>query len=86
MYYVYVLQSDLDRKQFYLGSTSDLRQRLESHNAGENTATRGHQWQLVYYEAYVSLAAARQRERKLKSHGKAKQALMQRIKASLEAD
>ena len=84
MNYVYVLQSEEDRERFYLGSTRDLKRRLESHNAGENKATKGSQWQLVYYEAYVSLNAAFQREHQLKHHGKAKQALMQRIKLSLE--
>ena len=83
MFYVYVLQSELDRERFYLGSTVDLKKRLQSHNAGENKATKGQQWKLVYYEAYISLDAARKREHKLKYHGKTKQALMHRIKASL---
>ena len=83
MFYVYVLQSESDKARFYLGHSSDLRRRVKSHNAGENKATTGHQWQLVYYEAYVSLSAAQQREHQLKYHGKTKHALMQRIKASL---
>lgn len=56
-------------ERFYLGSTIDLKQRLQSHNRGENKATKGHQWELVYYEAYLTLAAARQREHKLKQYG-----------------
>ena len=83
MFYVYVLRSCDDRKQFYHGSTRDLRRRLRSHNTGENKATKGCQWELVYYEAYRSLDAARKREHQLKYHGKTKQALMQRIRASL---
>ena len=83
MFYMYVLRSAEDKERFYLGSTRDLKRRLDSHNAGENRATRGCQWQLVYYEAYVSLDAAFKREHQLKHHGKAKQSLMQRIKASL---
>ena len=83
MFYVYVLQSELDGDRFYLGSTRDLKRRLESHNTGENRSTRNHQWKLVYYEAYLTAVAARQREHKLKKHGKVKQALMQRIKVSL---
>ena len=84
MFYVYVLQSVSDSEKFYLGSTKDLRQRLESHNLSENKATKGCQWKLVYYEAYVKLSAARQREQKLKHDGRARRFLMQRIKASLE--
>ena len=83
MFYVYVLQSETDDEKFYLGSALELRKRLEEHNLGENTSTRGHQWKLVYYEAYVSLAAARDREHKLKHNGRAKRVLMERIKASL---
>jgi putative endonuclease len=83
MYYVYVLQSTRNSERFYLGSTTDLRERLKSHNRGENKATRGSQWQLVYYEAYLTLASARDREHRLKHDGRAKRYLMQRIKASL---
>ena len=36
MNYVYVLQSNSDEDRFYLGSTKDLKQRLKSHNQGEN--------------------------------------------------
>ena len=83
MYYVYVLQSEIDNGRFYLGSTKDLRQRLKSHNLGENKATQGDRWKLVYYEAYVELKSARDREHKLKHDGRAKCYLMQRIKESL---
>ena len=83
MFYVYVLRCVDESERFYLGSTQDLKKRFASHNAGENKATKGCQWQLVYYEAYVSLDAARKREHQLKYHGRTKQALMQRIKSSL---
>ena len=84
MFYVYVLRSTERGERFYLGNTSDLKQRLQSHNRGENKAMKGHQWELVYYEAYLTFAAARQREHKLKQDGRAKRFLMQRIKTSLE--
>ncbi len=83
MFYVYVLNSVTSDKRFYIGSTKDLKARLESHNQSENKATKHHQWKLVYYEAYVTECAARKREQILKHHGKTKQALMIRIKASL---
>ena len=84
MYYVYLLQNVADADDFYLGCTSDLKQRLESHNRGENTATTGRQWKLVYYEAYTTRAAARRREYRLKHNGKAKAALLRRIREGLE--
>ena len=84
MFYVYVLRSRSDGNKFYLGSSKDLKQRLKSHNRGENKATTGDQWQLVYYEAYITLVAARQREHKLKHDGRSKRFLMQRIKGSLK--
>ncbi len=83
MFYVYVLQSKNDVSQFYIGCTSDLRCRLHSHNAGKNRATRGSQWELVYYEAYCTESAAWQREKRLKHHGNAKQSLLKRIKEML---
>jgi putative endonuclease len=84
MYYVYVLQSLDESKSFYIGYTSNLRIRLEQHNGGMNTSTKNKQWQIVYYEAYVSSTYARKREHKLKQHGKVKQLLLQRIQESLE--
>ena len=76
MFYVYVLQSVTKAEKFYLGSTKDLKQRFKSHNQGENKATKGDQWKLVYYEAYISEVTARKREQTLKQHGRVKQSLM----------
>ncbi len=84
MFYVYVLQSETNDERFYLGSTVDLKERVQSHNLGENKATKGSQWTLVYYEAYVNLISAREREHKLKQDGRSKRFLMQRIKKSLK--
>ena len=39
MYYVYVLLSEKD-KNFYIGFTEDVEQRLDEHNAGKNVSTR----------------------------------------------
>ncbi len=83
MYYVYVIREA--RGRYYLGSTSDLRKRIESHNGSKNFSTRGRQWQLVYYEAYISIEAARERERHLKKDGRTRRYMMQRIKKSIES-
>ncbi len=82
MFYVYVLK-EIERERFYIGSTGDLRKRVAGHNQGKSQSTRNRQWQLVYYEAYLTEPAARQRELQLKQHGKVKQTLMQRIKSNL---
>ena len=85
MNYLYVLYSaDNDSEKFYIGSTSDLKKRLRDHNAGQNHSTAGKNWRLVYYEAYVTLSAARDRERKLKKHGRTKQLLLKRVRKSFE--
>jgi putative endonuclease len=67
MYYVYVLQSELDAG-LYIGFSTDLRQRLKQHQAGksQSTAHRG-PWALIYYEAYRIRRDAEGRERFLKS-------------------
>ena len=84
MHYVYLLRSTTAREKFYLGCTSDLKQRVRSHNQGKNRSTRGSQWELIYYEAYTTLAAARKREYRLKHNGKAKASLLRRLKEDLE--
>jgi len=79
MYYVYLLWSSKAQK-FYIGSTSDLRQRLISHNTGSNVSTKyGRPWVVQYYEAYPTKADALRREIKLKRHGKGLAELKKRI-------
>lgn len=77
MYYVYVLENEVS--ELYFGSTNDLRRRLSEHKSGKSRATKGHVWELVYYEAYRSEADARRRESQLKMHGQAKRQLKERI-------
>ena len=84
MYYVYVLRSIGEDKVFYLGYTGDLRKRLVSHNKGENVSTKGKQWQLVSYEAYVTESFARHRETQLKKNRRMKQLLLKRVDESIK--
>ncbi len=87
MHYVYVLVSESDKPESYIGETSDLRRRYEQHNAGKNTSTRGRLWRLAYYEAYVSKTSAKKRERLLKQDGRSRRFLMRRVWQSMgEAD
>ena len=81
MFYVYVLRSS---DTFYIGSTNNLKRRYAEHNHGKNRSTRGRSWELVYYEAYTSLEAARKREALLKHDGRSRRFLMDRIKKYLK--
>jgi len=68
MYFVYFLQSKLNRK-VYVGLTGLLPQtRLEQHNLGSNQWTRSNgPFELAYYETYSCIDDARQREAFYKS-------------------
>jgi len=80
--YVYVLQSKKDGK-FYTGFTRDLRKRLEQHQTGKTTSTKGRgSLALIYYEASRNEDDAFSRERYLKT-GMGKRYLKNRIKRFL---
>jgi putative endonuclease len=65
--YVYILQSNLDKK-FYTGITQDLMKRIEEHNSGISKATKTRvPFKLVYYEFCLNHKDAMKRERYLKT-------------------
>lgn len=67
MYYVYVIQSELD-KGLYIGMSSDLRRRFWEHQNGVSRSTKSRRpWKLIYYEAYLEMQDAMGREEFLKS-------------------
>jgi putative endonuclease len=83
MYHVYLLKSQAN-SIFYIGYTKDIVKRLEQHNAGVVGFTRKYRpWSLVYYESYISLIDAQNREQSLKHFGKAYTQLKVRLKESL---
>jgi len=62
MYYTYILHSECDGK-LYIGSTINLKNRIEKHNKGFVMATKNRRpLKLIYYEAYLTLADAKRRE------------------------
>jgi len=70
MPYCYILYS-AKLSKYYIGSTTDIKRRVEEHNRGKEkfTAT-GIPWILVYKEVFDELKQARQRElyiKKMKS-------------------
>ena len=69
----------------YTGSTDNLRRRMLEHNNGKSRSTKRYMpWELIYYEAYRSEIDAREREKRLKHHGKGLAELKKRIKNSIE--
>lgn len=67
MYYVYVLRSKKDFKN-YTGYTSDLRKRLEEHNEGKSASTKNRiPLELIYFEGCLNSKDARKREIYLKT-------------------
>jgi len=68
MYTVYVLKSTLNNK-YYIGSTSNISQRIINHNAGFSRWTKhGIPWIMVYSEEYLTRSEALIREKKIKSY------------------
>ena len=67
MHYLYILQSEKDG-DFYTGTTSDLKRRLQEHNAGKNFSTAPRRpFKLIYYEAYLLKQDVVAREKYLKT-------------------
>jgi len=79
MYYVYILISKKDRN-FYVGFTNDLINRLKEHKNGKVPATKERRpIRLCYYETCYNKYDAIRRERYLKS-GMGRRFLRNRIK------
>ena len=70
MFYVYILESK-QNGSLYVGSTRDLKRRVEEHAQGLNRSTKRYApWKLIYYEACLHRIDATRREKWLKStHG-----------------
>ena len=68
MYYVYLIESLSAKGERYLGMTTDLKQRLQEHNAGKSSYTsKFRPWKLKTYIAFTNRAKAGAFERYLKS-------------------
>ncbi len=82
-YYVYVLFSLKDKK-LYTGYTTDLSKRIEQHNAGLNTSTKGRRpLQLIHAESFLSEQDARDQESYYKT-GRGRETLGKVLKNTLE--
>jgi len=68
MHYVYILQSINSPHQTYIGSSADIKTRLESHNSGANNHTRKFKpWKIVWYSGFATKSKAELFEKYLKS-------------------
>lgn len=65
MYYVYVLE-ETKNKKLYIGYTSNLKKRLETHKSHNVNSTKKGNYKLIYYEAYINKQDALGREKFLK--------------------
>ena len=83
MFYTYVLLS-VKNSTLYVGSSNDLRQRIEDHNkgiGGEYTK-KNRPYQLIFYEAFLAKKDAVKQEEFYKS-GYGRDVLHEKIKGSL---
>ena len=79
MFYFYILRSLKDGHLYY-GSTPDLKKRLKQHQKGSVRSTSHRRpLELAYYEAYLDLSLAREREQVIKRSGTARSSLQKRI-------
>jgi len=68
MHYVYILKSITNPNQTYIGSTSDIKKRLESHNSEANKHTAKFKpWKVAWYCAFSTKEKAFDFEKYLKS-------------------
>ncbi|CAN5131542.1 hypothetical protein BH09DEP1_BH09DEP1_7310 [soil metagenome] len=69
MYYVYLIKSISLSDHAYVGYTSDLKQRLATHNSGSCISTaNARPWKIDSYFAFSDVSKAKAFEKYLKSH------------------
>ena len=84
MFFIYILKS-LKDKELYIGSTNDLKRRIEEHNSGKVPSTKPRMpFKLIYYEAYLSEKDAKHREHNLKLRSRAMAQLRKRLEDTLK--
>ncbi len=67
-YFVYILKS-LKSGRYYIGSTSDLEDRIKRHQENRSKSTKGRgPWELVYTEEYDTRSEGVRREHQLKKY------------------
>lgn len=68
MYYVYLIRSIGFPQTIYVGYTTNMKERLETHNSGDSVHTKKDRpWELVVCMGFKDMDCAKQFERYLKS-------------------
>jgi predicted GIY-YIG superfamily endonuclease len=68
MFYVYLIQSVALSEQRYTGFTTNLKERLKTHNAGKSIHTSKYRpWNLITYHAFSDKRMAQEFEHYLKT-------------------
>lgn len=68
MYYVYLIKSLSNQNKTYIGHTTNLRQRLETHNSGGSVHTMPFKpWELIMFLGFKDKLKATAFEKYLKS-------------------
>ncbi|KKQ49824.1 MAG: hypothetical protein US69_C0002G0099 [candidate division TM6 bacterium GW2011_GWF2_38_10] len=67
-YYVYLIKSIKHPEKLYVGYTTNVKQRLETHNSGGSVHTKKDRpWELVMCMAFKDMDCAKEFEKYLKS-------------------
>ena len=68
MFFVYLIQSETNTDQRYIGVTSNLDQRIKDHNNGQSKHTKKFKpWKIVSYHAFKEEKKAKEFEYYLKT-------------------
>ena len=71
-------------QKLYIGSTSNIKRRLQEHNTKQVSSTKSRvPFKLVYLEGYINEQEARHREHNLKLGARALKQLTKRIEKSI---
>ena len=78
-FFVYILRSKVDGT-YYVGSASDLEERIKQHNGGKSRYTSAHRpYELVYSETFSTRLEAEFREKAIKRYANTKKFLKSRF-------
>ena len=67
MFYIYIIKS-LKTGKYYIGSSSNVEERLKKHNNGNVKSTKVFTpWEIMHTESFLSRSIAEKRERQLKN-------------------
>lgn len=68
MYFAYILRSESDPDQYYVGLAEDVESRLKDHNAGKSRHTKKHlPWEIISIHGFPNRQKAADFEKYLKS-------------------